>query len=450
MLTPLRVLTLFAGLIVLPATAGEISARDKAEPLRNWMQWRGPLANGVAPHANPPVHWSETNNLRWKIELLGQGHASPIVSGELVFLTTAVPVGAAQAPVHDNAPGVHDSVPVTHRHEFVVLAISRKDGKLVWKKVLREEWPHEGGHETGSLASNSPVTDGEHLYVFLGSRGLHCLDLKGELKWQKDLGRMQTLHSHGEGSSPVLHGDTLIVCWDHEGESFLYAFDKRTGAQRWKVARDEKTSWSTPLVLESEGKPQVIVSATKRVRGYDLATGSLIWECAGLTDNVVSSPVYGHGVVIAGNSSYQQAMLAIRLSGAKGDLTGTDHVAWKLNRLTPYVSSPLLYDDTLYFLRHNQNILSRLEPATGKPRGEPLRLEGINDFIFASPVGAAGRIYVTGRDGVTIVLRHDRENATLAVNRLDDSFSASPALADRELYLRGERWLYCIVESGPQ
>ena len=450
MLTPLRVLTLFAGGIVLPATAGEISARDKAEPLRNWMQWRGPLANGVAPHANPPVHWSETNNLRWKIELLGQGHASPIVSGELVFLTAAVPVGAAQAPVHDNAPGVHDSVPVTHRHEFVVLAISRKDGKLVWKKVLREEWPHEGGHETGSLASNSPVTDGEHLYVFLGSRGLHCLDLKGELKWQKDLGRMQTLHSHGEGSSPVLHGDTLIVCWDHEGESFLYAFDKRTGAQRWKVARDEKTSWSTPLVVESEGKSQVIVSATKRVRGYDLATGSLIWECAGLTDNVVSSPVYGHGVVIAGNSYYQQAMLAIRLTVAKGDLTGTDHVAWKLNRLTPYVSSPLLYDDTLYFLRHNQNILSRLEPATGKPRGEPLRLEGINDFIFASPVGAAGRIYVTGRDGVTIVLRHDRENATLAVNRLDDSFSASPALADRELYLRGERWLYCIVESGPQ
>ena len=450
MLTPLRVLTLFAGGIVLPATAGEISARDKAEPLRNWMQWRGPWANGVAPHANPPVHWSETNNLRWKIELPGQGHASPIVSGELVFLTAAVPVGAAQAPVHDNAPGVHDSVPVTHRHEFVVLAIGRKDGKLVWKKVLREEWPHEGGHETGSLASNSPVTDGEHLYVFLGSRGLHCLDLKGELKWQKDLGRMQTLHSHGEGSSPVLHGDTLIVCWDHEGESFLYAFDKRTGAQRWKVARDEKTSWSTPLVLESEGKPQVIVSATKRVRGYDLATGNLIWECAGLTDNVVSSPVYGHGVVIAGNSYYQQAMLAIRLTGAKGDLTGTDHVAWKLNRLTPYVSSPLLYDDTLYFLRHNQNILSRLEPATGKPRGDPLRLEGINDFIFASPVGAAGRIYVTGRDGVTIVLRHDRENATLAVNRLDDSFSASPALADRELYLRGERWLYCIVESGPQ
>ena len=190
----------------------------------------------------------------------------------------------------------------------------------------------------------------------------------------------------------------------------------------------------------------MIVSATKRVRGYDLATGAQLWECAGLTDNVVSSPVYTDGVVIAGNSYYSQAMLAIRLAGAKGDITGTTNVLWKLNRMTPYVSSPLLYDDTLYFLRHNQNILSRLEPLTGKPRGEALRLEGIGDSIFASPVGAAGRIYVTGRDGVTVVLRHDRENAVLAVNKLDDSFSASPALADRELYLRGEKFLYCIAE----
>jgi outer membrane protein assembly factor BamB len=140
-------------------------------------------------------------------------------------------------------------------------------------------------------------------------------------------------------------------------------------------------------------------------------------------------------------------MLAIRIAGAKGDITGTDHVVWKLNRLTPYVSSPLLYDDTLYVLRHNQNVLSRLDPMSGKPRGEPLRLVGINDFIFSSPVGAAGRIYVTGRDGATVVLRHDRENAALAVNHLEDSFSASAAVAEREFYLRGERFLYCIAES---
>jgi outer membrane protein assembly factor BamB len=417
-----------------------------APPPDNWPQWRGPLASGVSPRANPPIRWSETNNIRWKVALPGKGHSSPIVFGDAVYVLSAVPVGEAQKPVYDDAPGVHDSVPVTHRHQFVAMAINRRDGKTSWLKSLREEWPHEGGHETGSLASNSPVTDGERLYVFFGSRGLYCLDLKGTVIWQKDLGKMHTLHAHGEGSSPVLYGDKLIVCWDDEAKSSLYAFDKRTGKELWKVPRDEKTSWSTPLVVEADGKTQVIVSATKRVRGYNLATGEQLWECAGLTDNVVSSPVFYKGVVIAGNSYYSQAMIAIRLASAKGDITGTDHVAWKLNRLTPYVSSPLLYDDTLYFLRHNQNILSRLDPLTGKPRGEPLRLDGLTDFIFSSPVGAANRIYITDRSGNTIVLRHDRENAPLALNHLDDSFSSSAALAEMELYLRGERFLYCIAE----
>lgn len=422
-------------------------ARVNASDLRFWPQWRGPHANGVSPHANPPIEWSEKKNVRWKVALPGKGHSSPIIFGDAIYLLAATPVGEAKTPVHDSAPGVHDSVPVTHTHQYVVLALSRKDGQTLWKKVVREEWPHEGGHDTGSPASNSPVTDGELIYAFFGSRGLYCLDTNGATKWQAHLGKMQTLHAHGEGSSPVLHGNTLIVNWDHEGDSFLYAFDKRTGKQLWRVARDEKTSWSTPLVVEHEGKPQVIVSATKRVRGYDLASGTLLWECAGLTDNVVSSPVHYKGVVVSGNSYYSQAMLAIRLAGAKGDITGTSNVLWKLNRMTPYVSSPLLYDDTLYFLRHNQNILSHLDPITGQPHGEPLRLDGIRDHIFSSPVGAAGRIYVTGRDGVTVVLRHDRENATLAVNQLDDSFSSSAALVDRELYLRGEKFLYCIAEK---
>src|SRR5258705_742929 len=414
-------LPLLGCLLAFSAFAGDAGVHPGAEALRNWPQWRGPLANGVAPLANPPIHWSETNNVRWKIPMPGKAHSSPIVFGDSVYVLAAMPVGEAQKPVYDDAPGVHDSVPVTHRHQFVALAISRRDGTVLWKKVLREEWPHEGGHETGSLASSSPVTDGEQLYVFFGSRGLYGLNLKGDLKWSKDLGRMHTLHAHGEGSSPVLYGDTLIVCWHQERDSFLYAFDKRTGKQLWKVLRDEKTSWSTPLVVEHEGKPQVIVSATKRVRGYDLATGAQLWECAGLTDNVVSSPVYTDGAVIAGNSYYSQAMLAIRLAGAKGDLTGTTSVLWKLNRMTPYVSSPLLYDNTLYFLRHNQNILSRLEPVTGKPRGEAVRLEGINDFIFASPVGAAGRIFLTSHDTRHGGLRHLPGKTTTVGEQLLDN-----------------------------
>lgn len=413
----------------------------------DWPQWRGPLANGVAPGANPPTEWSEQKNIRWKVALPGRGHSSPIVQGERVYVTAAAPVGEARQPVFDSAPGVHDSIPVTHRHEYLVLALERKSGRIVWRKVVREEWPHEGGHTTGSPASNSPVTDGEFVYAFFGSRGLYCLDTEGRIRWQLDLGKMQTLHAHGEGSSPVLHGDRLIVNWDHEGESFLHAFDKRTGKQLWKVARDEKTSWSTPLLVNVAGKTQVVVSATRRVRGYEVETGKLLWECDGLTENVVASPVQWKDLLIAGNSYYRQAMVAIRLPGARGDISRSTNVAWRLNRLTPYVSSPLLYGDTLYHLRHNQNVLVRLNPATGELHGDPLRLEGIQDFIFSSPVGAAGRIYITGRDGNTVVLRQGGDHATLAVNKLDDSFSASAALADREIYLRGERHLYCISEN---
>lgn len=258
---------------------------------------------------------------------------------------------------------------------------------------------------------------------------------------------MHTHHSHGEGSSPVVYKDWLILCWDHERESYLYAFDKRTGAQRWKTPRKEITSWATPLVVEVDGKPQILTSGTKRVRGNDLETGADIWEASGLAQNAVASPVATQGIGIFGNSYDFQAMLAVKLSGAKGDVTKADKVIWKLNRLTPYVPSPLLYGDTLYFLRHNQNVLSRLDPVTGKFRDDPIRVEGIRDFIFSSPVGAANRIYITARDGITTVLQHDRKNERLAVNKLNDSFSASAAIAGRELFLRGEKFLYCLAEN---
>src|SRR5207247_10503450 len=171
-----RQLAVLGCLLALSAQAEQTATNSTVDLLHSWPQWRGPLANGVAPHANPPIRWSETNNVRWKIPLPGKGHSSPIVFGDAVYVLAALPVGEPQKPVYDDAPGVHDSVPVTHRHQFVALAIDRRDGSVLWMKVLREEWPHEGGHVTGSLASNSPVTDGEHIYVFFGSRGLYCLD----------------------------------------------------------------------------------------------------------------------------------------------------------------------------------------------------------------------------------------------------------------------------------
>jgi len=212
------------------------------------------------------------------------------------------------------------------------------------------------------------------------------------------------------------------------------------------VARDEITSWSTPLIVEHEGKAQVVVSATKRVRSYDLADGKLIWECGGLSRNVVASPVAGDGFVYVANSYDWQAMLAIRLAAARGDITDTDAVTWTLNRHTPYVPSPILYGESLCFLKHNQGALTCVNAKTGKPLFGPQRLAGIRN-VFASPVGAADRIYIVDRDGSAVVVKRGAEFELLARNRLDDSFSASPAVVGNELFLRGERTLYCIAEE---
>jgi len=421
-------------------------AEELPQAKRYWSQWRGPLATGVAPHGTPPLEWNEKQNIRWKTELPGLGHSTPIVWADRVFVTTAIPYGDAVEPKPDTAPGAHDNSPVTHRHEFVVLAINRRDGKIVWRRTLNKKLPHEGGHYTGSLASNSPVTDGEHVFAFFGSHGLYCLGFDGELKWKKDLGKMLTKHAHGEGASPALYGDTLVVNWDHRGQSFAVAFDKTMGKQKWRVDRDEVTSWSTPIVVNHNGKPQVIISGTACVRGYDLQTGDVLWECEGLSNNVVASPVSGDGMVFAGSSYDTRNILAIRLDGAKGDITGTANVVWSRRRGPPYVPSPLLYGDSLYFLAHYQAILSRVNAKTGDNDAGPFRLEGIRD-IYASPVGADGRVYITDQNGVTLVLSHSEIPRVLAVNKLDDSFSASAAIVGKELFLRGKSYLYCIAEE---
>jgi outer membrane protein assembly factor BamB len=275
---------------------------------------------------------------------------------------------------------------------------------------------------------------------------VYCLDNSGDVLWRRDFGEMQSLHGHGEASSPAVYHDTLVVNWDHEGDSFLVALDKATGEEKWRAERNEVTSWSSPIIVEHDGRVQVIVSGTSRVRGYDLATGKVIWQCGGLSANVVASPVAGDGMVFVGSSYDKKALLAIRLDGARGDITGTDRVAWTRIRGTPYVPSPLLYGDSLYFLNHYQGILSRADLQTGKDQNGPFRLVGLRD-IYASPVAAAGRVYVTDRGGITLVLSHDDDPKILAANRLNDRFSASAAIVDGELYLRGERHLYCLARD---
>ena len=426
------------------ATAGALG--QEVNPLTQWGQWRGPLATGAAPKADPPVEWSETKNIRWKTKLPGLGHSSPVVWGSLVFVTTAEMTGAKKPFTGVTPDGAHNNMNPLFDHQFAVMAIDRQTGAVVWRRTVATRQPHESTHESATWASNSPVTDGEHVLSFFGSNGLYCLDTGGRLLWSRDLGDMQVKHGHGEGASPLLHDETVVVNWDHEGASVIVALAKRTGEELWRQPRDEVTSWATPIVVTHDGQAQVVVSGTRRVRGYDLKTGAVIWEAGGLPGNIVASPVGADGMVFAAGSYEKQTLLAIRLTGAKGELTGTQQIAWQKNRSTPYVPSPLLYDGWLYYLRHYQGVLSRVNAKTGDEPSGPFRLGSVFN-IYSSPVAAAGRIYVTDRNGKTLVISNDAEPKALTLNKLDDRFSASAALVGDAIFLRGEKFLYCIGEK---
>ncbi|GJM25901.1 MAG: hypothetical protein DHS20C16_23160 [Phycisphaerae bacterium] len=347
----------------------------------------------------------------------------------------------------DRDPGAHDNLPADRKQRFVIRAINRKDGSNAWEKILREVQPHEGTHDTGSWASSSPVTDGKHVYAFFGSRGLYCLTLDGQLVWEKDFGEMQSRHGHGEGSSSALYKNTLVINWDHQGDSFIAAMNNHTGKEIWRRQRDEITSWSSPLIAEVKGKPQVIVAATNFVRGYDIATGKTIWKCNGLSRNVCATPIVANGIALVTNSYDWQKMLAIDLSKATGDITDTPAVLWSRDKQTPYVPSPLLYDDHLYFTSHLRGILTCVNLKTGKTIFGPARIPKVTQ-IFASPAAAAGRIYIPDRRGNIAVIKHGSKFEVLAVNKLEDAFSASPVIVENELYLRGEEFLYCIAEPS--
>jgi outer membrane protein assembly factor BamB len=437
-------------LLLISVSLGSTSLRAGDAPgdkLDNWHQWRGPLANGVAPHGKPPLKWDAMTNVKWKVPLPGRGSATPIVWKDQIFVLTAIDTGRAADPsaLPKPVPGLKKMTkPPTSLHQFVVLCFDRNTGKRIWQQIAAEQVPHEGHHPTHSYVGASPTTDGHYLYVSFGSRGIYCYDLAGKLQWQRDLGLMQTRLGWGEGISPVVHGDTLIMNWDQEVGSFIVALDARTGKTRWQMDRDELTGWSTPTLVEHNGRTQVIVNATKRVRSYDLATGKLIWECGGQTANAIPSPVVRDGVVYCVSGYTGTSAMALPLD-ATGDITDTAKIIWRHSGGTPYVPSPLLYGDRLYFTQSNNAILTSLDIKTGKPVIDRVRLPGINS-VYASPVAAADRLYFVGRDGTTLVLKHSDKLEVLASNRLDDPIDASPAVVGKQLFLRGEKNLYCIEE----
>lgn len=449
-------IVLFVAMIQSPAMAG------------NWAHWRGPTGNSVAPNAHPPLEWSSTKNVKWKVPIPGRGSGSPVIWGNRVFVVTAVQSGSAsaQAPQRVEAPrsrpqsqgdqgrrgrkggrrgggGGGGGSPT--KQAFKILCYDRSSGKLLWERTATETTPHQGSHATNGYASASPCTDGKHVYAYFGSRGLFCYTMDGELVWKRDdFGKMETRAGFGEGSSPTLAGDKILVPWDHEGQSSLHALNKLTGKTIWKTDRDEPTCWATPLVVEHKGKKQVIMNGQTSARAYDLKSGKELWRCAGQTQRPVASAVAMDGLVIIGSGFRGSFIGAFRLDG-KGDIENTDHVVWELNRDTPDVASPLLSGGRLYFYKGKSGMLSCVDAATGKAHYAAERIDGISN-TYASPVAANGHVYLTGRSGTTVVIKDSDQLTIVASNSVGETVDATPSPVDNELFIRGEKHLFCISE----
>lgn len=460
--------------VVWVASVFQLKAADAEQ---NWPSWRGPLQNGVAPQGNPPIEWSDTKNVKWKVKLPGESTATPVVWGDKVFAVTAINTGRkADAAKPMAGQGASPSVEIaqgaenppggrprrgpggpggggrggmggekpTDIYQFAVICLDRATGRVLWQETAREEVPHQGHHQSdGSFAPSSPVTDGKHVFAYFGSRGLYSYDVDGKLQWSQDFGDMDIKMGFGEGSSPALYENTLVLKWDHQGESFIVAVDKNSGKTLWKTPREEKTSWSSPVITVVDGKPQVITTATSKIRSYDLATGKLLWETSGLTDNAIPSPVVNDGVAFCMSGFRGNSLKAIPL-GKTGTISESDYL-WTFNKATPYVPSPLLYKDKLYFFSNNNGVLTCLDAKTGKPYFAEERLENFRQ-VYASPVAAADRVYLFSRDGKALVLKQGEKLEQLASNTLSDHFDASPAIAGNQLFVRGRDNLYCIAE----
>ena len=297
-----------AALVVSFLFAGTASASAEDELL--WPRWRGPLGTGEAPDAQPPLVWSESDNIAFKVPIPGLGTSTPLVRGNLLFLTTAMAVEGG----------------VENEREWLLLALDRMSGEEVWRQTVRRGVPHEGTHPDGTWASNSPVMDDERIYAFFGSQGLYAYDFEGNQIWKRDLGDMTTRLSFGEGASPALWGNRIAILWDHEGDSFIYVLDATNGETVWEETRDEATSWTTPIIVEHDGRAQVITCATNRIRSYDLETGEVIWEASGMTLNTIPTPIHRDGIVYFMSGFRGSSLMAIGLDGAKGDVTGTENV----------------------------------------------------------------------------------------------------------------------------
>jgi outer membrane protein assembly factor BamB len=427
-----------ATIIAILAAALAPAPADVQQVVEGWRQWRGPFNTGMA-RGDAPLTWDDRTGIRWKIEIPGRGHSTPVIAGDRLFLTTAVPTGRRTAPEGRGRAGGGADAGLEHR--FEVIAVDRATGTIAWQRTAIVATPHEGYHRTyGSFASNSPVTDGKRLFAFFGSRGLYAYDLNGTPLWQKDFGvKMRMDLAFGEGTPLTIHDDRLLLHFDHLDGGFLVALEPATGREIWRVRRTEPYNWAAPYVAEHAGRRQIIMSGLT-VRSYDFETGALIWEVPGLGENTIPQPVQHGDLVFAMSGHTLKMLLAIRLDA---HLKPKDAIAWSTPRGASYTPSPLLHDNRLYVVTDGGQ-LSNFNATTGVPLYQQARLPKPYNFK-ASPVGAAGKLYLATEDEDVVVVQMGDTFNVLATNTLaGQSFIASPVIVDGGIYLRSRTHLFSI------
>ncbi|MCA1563684.1 MAG: PQQ-binding-like beta-propeller repeat protein [Acidobacteria bacterium] len=415
----------------------------------NWPQWRGPTGQGVSSERHLPLEWSPTKNIAWKTPIPGRGHSQPIVWGDRLFLTTAIEgpvVEGAKAVTHveDGQEYLHpDSVGANRRHTFKVLGIDAASGKVLWEQTAFEGTPYDNRHKRSSFASSTPAADGRRVYAFFGTEGIYAFDFSGALVWKKKVGDIPTM-GMGTGTSPVLYENLVILqCDEDVGQnSFIVALDRNTGVEVWRTPRKVQTSWATPIVVSGAGRDELITSGTELVIAYDPATGRELWQTKGVESNAIPTPVFGHGMVYITAGFPAKRVIAIRLGGT-GDITST-HIAWRYDRGTAYVPSPILYGDYLY-LTTDRGLLTCIDAKTGEVKYEGARVPVPATFM-GSMVAFDGKLLQTSEDGDTFVIKTGAAHEVLRTNSIGEPVYSSPAVANGRIFIRAEKHLYSIAK----
>jgi outer membrane protein assembly factor BamB len=418
-----------------------------------WPQFRGPHAGAVADDASLPESWNETEHIVWKAEIPGLGWSSPVVWDDHVFLTTAISTGIEMPPtkgLYDPSEG-HGKLRSPAPQKWVICDVDFKTGKIRWQRELRSAVSPIAKHVKNSFASETPVTDGERVYVYFASIGtLAALDFKGQTVWTNEQGGLNGRSEYGTGSSPVLYKDRLYIVNDNSTQSFLAAFDKRTGKELWRVVRQETESWATPLIWETQLRTEIVTASTGRVRSYDLE-GKLLWELKGMTILATPTPFSAHGLVYISSGypgSSPRPVYAIR-PGALGDISlkpgesGNQFVAWYQPLLGTYNTSPLAYGDYFYTLLDRGFLLCH-DAETGKQIYGRQRISPDASGFTASPWGYNGKIFLLSEDGDTFVVQAGPEYKLVGRNSLNEMTLATPAVARGSLLIRTQSKLYRI------